>query len=92
LDEDELIMTTINGLTIPWDAFIQTIFARKDKLKFDSLWEECVQEEARVANREDVLLRYEDQELVSHAKGGNKRSHFQKESHFHKESRPPKRF
>jgi hypothetical protein len=25
LDEDELIMTTLNGLTRPWDAFIQTI-------------------------------------------------------------------
>jgi hypothetical protein len=50
LDEDELIMKTLNGLTIPWDAFIQTICARKEKLQFDSLWEECAQEEARVAN------------------------------------------
>jgi hypothetical protein len=25
LDEDELIMTTLNSLTIPWDSFIQTI-------------------------------------------------------------------
>ena len=50
LDEDELIMTTLNGITRPWDAFIQTICARKEKLQFDSLWEECVQEEARVAN------------------------------------------
>jgi hypothetical protein len=32
LDEDELIMTTLNGLTRPWDAFIQTICARKEKL------------------------------------------------------------
>ena len=29
LDENELIMTTLNGLTRPWYAFIQTIFARK---------------------------------------------------------------
>jgi hypothetical protein len=29
LDEDELIMTYINGLTRPWYAFIQTIFSRK---------------------------------------------------------------
>jgi hypothetical protein len=40
LDEYELIMTTLNGLTRPWDAFIQTICARKEKLQFDSLWEE----------------------------------------------------
>jgi hypothetical protein len=50
LDEDELIMTALDGLTRPWDAFIQTICARKEKLHFDSLWEECVQEESRVAN------------------------------------------
>jgi hypothetical protein len=70
LDEDELIVTTLNGLIIPWDAFIQTIYARKEKLQFDSLWEECVQEEARVANREAILLRDEDQAPNAHAKGG----------------------
>jgi hypothetical protein len=59
LYEYELVMTTLNGLTRPWDSFIQTICARKEKLQFDSLWEECVQEEARVANREIVLLRDE---------------------------------
>jgi hypothetical protein len=92
LDEDELIMTTLNGLTRPWDAFDQTICARKEKLQFDSLWEECVQEEARVANREVVLLRDEDQALAAHTKGGKKRSHFQKETHPHNESHSPKRF
>jgi hypothetical protein len=55
LDEYELMMTSLNGLTRPWDAFIQTIYARKEKLQFDNLWEECVQEEARVANREAIL-------------------------------------
>jgi hypothetical protein len=43
LNEDELIMIALNGLTRPWDSFIQTICARKEKLHFDSLWEECVQ-------------------------------------------------
>jgi hypothetical protein len=78
LDEDELIMTTLNGLTIPCDAFIQTIFARKDKLHFDNLWEECVQEEARVADKEAILSRDENQALNSHTKGGMKMSYFQK--------------
>jgi hypothetical protein len=32
LDEYELIMITVNGVTRPWDAFIQTICARKEKL------------------------------------------------------------
>jgi hypothetical protein len=90
LDEDELIMTALNDLTRPWDAFIQTICARKEKLHFDSLWEECVQEETRVANREAILSRDEDQALVSHTKEGRKSSYFQKETHQHKESHPPK--
>ena len=29
LDEDELVMIALNGLTRPWDSFIQTICARK---------------------------------------------------------------
>jgi hypothetical protein len=61
-------MTNINGLKIPWHAFIQTICTRKEKLQFDNLWEECVQEETRVANREAILLRDEDQSLSYHAK------------------------
>jgi hypothetical protein len=31
IDEVELIMTTLNGLTRPWDAFIQMICARTKK-------------------------------------------------------------
>ena len=50
IDEIELVMTALNGLTRTWESFIQTICARKESLKFDILWEECVQEEARVAN------------------------------------------
>jgi hypothetical protein len=64
IDEDELIMTALNGLTRPWDAFIQTICVRIEKLKFDSLWEECIQEETKVANREALLARDEDQALT----------------------------
>jgi hypothetical protein len=97
IDEDELIMMTLNGLTRPWDAFIQTICARTEKLKFDSLWEECIQEETRVVNQEALLARDDDQALATHTKGGRKKSYFQKETHKepqqsnkfnHKESHP----
>ena len=30
LDEDELVMTALNGLTRPWDSFIQTLCAKKE--------------------------------------------------------------
>jgi hypothetical protein len=59
-----------------------------EKLKFDGLWEECIQEETRVANREALLARDEDQALPTHTKGGRKKSYFQKETH--KEYHPPK--
>jgi hypothetical protein len=39
IDEYEIIMTTLNDLTRPWDAFIQTICARTEKITFDGLWE-----------------------------------------------------
>jgi hypothetical protein len=60
IDEDELIMMALNGLTKPWDAFIQTICAKTEKLKFDGLWEESIQEETRVGNREALLARDDD--------------------------------
>jgi hypothetical protein len=92
LDEEEFIRTTLNGLRRPWDAVIQTICSIKEKLHFDSLWEECVQEETRVANIEEILSRDEDQSLDAHTKGGRKRSYFQKETHQHKESHPTNKF
>jgi hypothetical protein len=97
IDEDKLIMTALNGLMRPWDALIQTICARMEKLKFDSLWEECIQEETRVANHEALLARDDDQVLSTHTKGGRKKPYFQKDTHKepqqsnkfnHKESHP----
>ena len=58
-------MTTLNGLTIPWDSYIQIICARKESLQFDIRWEECVQEEARVANQETLIID-DDQALPYH--------------------------
>ena len=35
LNEDELVMTAHNGLTRPWESFIQMMCARKESIKFD---------------------------------------------------------
>ena len=51
LDEDELVMTALNGLTRSWESFIQTMCSRKESTKFDIVWEDCIQEDARVANK-----------------------------------------
>ena len=82
-------MTDINSLTRPWDSFIHTMCARKESMKFDIVWEDCIQEEARVANREALLKEY-DQSLATHTERGRIQSNFKKE--IHKECQPPKKF
>ena len=71
-------MTAMNGLTRAWDAFIQTVCGRKEKSKFEEVWEECIQEEARVANR-DELLKENDHAQATHARRGRGRTPFRKE-------------
>ena len=79
LDEDELVMTALNGLARPWDSFIQTLCAKKESMMSDIVWEDCIQEEARVTNRE-ALLREDDQDLATHTKERNQ-SNFKKSNH-----------
>ena len=55
LENAEIVMTTMNGLPRSWDAFIQGIYARKKLVKFSRLWEECSQEEARIAAQEEKM-------------------------------------
>ena len=55
-------MTTLNGLTRPWDSFIQTLCAGKESMNFDIVWEDCIQEEAK----REALLREDDQALAIH--------------------------
>jgi hypothetical protein len=80
IDEDKFLLTSLNGLTRPWDAFIQSVCGRKEKLQFEILWEECTQEETRVANRKALLERDDDQALATHTKGGRKKPYFKRES------------
>ena len=63
--------------------------ARKESMKFDIVWEDCIQEEARVTNRE-ALLKEDDQALATHTKRRRSRPNFKKGNH--KESQPPRRF
>jgi hypothetical protein len=90
IDKGKLIITTLNGIAIPWDAFIQSVCGRKEKLQFESLWEECNQEETRVANCETLLARDGDQALATHTKGGRKKPYFKMESH--REPQPSNKF
>ena len=88
LDEDELVMIALNGLTTPWESFIQMMCARKESMKFDVVWEDCFQEETRVANKE-ALLKEDDQALSTHTKRRRIRPNFNKGKK--REYQPPKK-
>jgi len=48
VDDAELVTTTLNGFPSSWDTFVQGICARRKLPKFDKLWGDCTQEEARL--------------------------------------------
>ena len=82
-------MTTLNGLPRSWDSFIQGIYAKKKLVKFNRLWEECSQEEARIVAREEKMGS-EDQALTvhsnSHSKSIKRRPHSSRGKHSHKDN------
>ena len=63
--------------------------ARKESMKFYIVWEDCIQEEARVANRE-ALLKEDNQALATHTKRRRSQPNFKKGNH--KESQLPRSF
>ena len=72
-EEAEIVMTTLNGLPRDWESVIWRICSWRRLTKFRQLWEECVQEEERIATREENLNDNDDQALTVHTKGKNKR-------------------
>ena len=52
VEEAEIVMTTLNGLPRDWEPFIRGICSTRKLTKLQKLWEECVQEEERIASRE----------------------------------------
>ena len=78
-------MTTLNGLPISWESFIQGICAWKKVIKFNILREEFTQEEARLVSREEKMGADDDQALTIQAK----KDRSKREDHAHKR---PKRF
>jgi hypothetical protein len=81
IEEVELVMTTLNGLPKSWDSFIRGICSRSKLTKFNRLWEDSVQEEARLEAREENLSNDEDQALAAHFRKGKKK----------KENHPPQK-
>ena len=80
LENAEIVMTTLNGLPRSCDSFIQGICARKKLVKFSRFWEECSQEEAQIASREEKMGS-EDQDLTVQSKKSRSSHHRSKSSH-----------
>ena len=70
----EIVMTTLIGLPMTWDSFIQGICAIKKLVKFKKIWEECSQEEAQIVAREENMGS-EDQALIVHSRKGRRENH-----------------
>ena len=68
VEEVNIVMTTLNSLLREWDFFITWICSRRNLTKFNKLWEECIQEEGRIASKNEKLNDNEDQALEAHAK------------------------
>ena len=64
--------------------------ARKEIMKFDVVWEDCIQEETIVANRK-ALLKEDDQDLATHTKKKRRNQPIFKKGN-QKEHQPPRRF
>ena len=41
----ELVRTTLNGVTKPWDVFVEAIVARENLPTWDNIWDDFVWEE-----------------------------------------------
>jgi hypothetical protein len=85
VEEDEITMTTLNGLPNSWESFIQGICSRRKLTKFSRLWEDCTQEEARLEARKEKIESNEDQALTAHIRKGKNK----KEVHSHKRFQKP---
>ena len=83
VEEGEIVMSSLNGLPRSWDWFIQGIFTKKKLIKFNRLWEECTQEQARLVSREEKMGASDDQSLTAHAK----KNEGKREDHSHKRTK-----
>ena len=83
-------MTSLNGLPRSWESFIQVICSRRKLTKFSRLWEECTQEAARLAVREENLGEDENQALATHARKEKRKKEPHSQKKFRKTQRTKK--
>jgi hypothetical protein len=60
VDPSELVWTTLNGFSKPWESFVRGIVAREHMPSWERLWDDFVQEELRVGSGSSSQQRGED--------------------------------
>ena len=63
-EEQDIVITTFNGLLGSWDSFIRGICARRKWFPLEDSRKECTQEEAQLIIREEKMGATKDQALT----------------------------
>jgi hypothetical protein len=74
VDPSELVMTTLNGFSKPWESFVRGIVSREHMPSWERLWDDFVQEELRILSRSTSQQHGGDdgEDLALSAKGKKK--------------------
>ena len=74
IDDNELVTIALNGFPSAWDPFVQGICARVELPKFEQLWNDCVQEEAKNLSKQSLQRPPDDgtQAFASNARRGKR--------------------
>lgn len=81
----ELTLISLDGLPSTWKTFVQGISARAKYLKFDTIREDCLQEESRL-NKKGIKQNNIDEDLHvlnTNSNKKNKKKHFKKRKNRH---------
>jgi len=74
IDDAKVVTVDLNGFPPSWDPFVQGICVRPELPKFERLWIDCVQEEARILSKQSLQRSQDDrtQALTTHARKGKR--------------------
>ena len=66
VNDDDLVQTFVDGIYLSWEAFLVVVNGCDVYPNFNRLWQNCLQEEGRVCNRngpsqEEILLSMQEQ-------------------------------
>jgi hypothetical protein len=75
--DHELVRTALNGVTKPWEVFVEGIVARENFPKWDRLWDDFIQEETQRGYLHAGSQKGEEDEenvaLIGKSKGSSKK-------------------